>query len=37
MKNVEHFKLGMKFLKKYDVIHETNLLTEWPEFEKYYE
>ena len=37
IKNVEHFKLGIKFLKKYDVIHETSLLTEWPEFEKYYE
>ena len=26
----------IKFLKKYDKIHNTNLLDEWPEFEKYY-
>ena len=37
LKNVEHFRLGIKFLKKYDVIHKTNLLEEWPEFKKYYE
>jgi len=37
LKNVNHFKLGIKFLKKYDNIHETNLLKYWPEFEKYYE
>ena len=36
LKNVEHFNLGIKFLKKYDKIHNTNLLDEWPEFEKYY-
>tara|TARA_B100002019_G_C21251941_1_gene591618 strand:+ start:112 stop:1311 length:1200 start_codon:yes stop_codon:yes gene_type:complete len=36
-KNIDHFKLGVKFLKKYDKIHKTNLLDEWPEFEKYYE
>ena len=37
LKNVNHFKLGMKYLKKYDKIHKTNLLLEWPEFKKYYE
>ena len=36
LKNVEHFKLGIKFLKKYDAIHKTNLLEEYPEFEEYY-
>ena len=36
LKNIDHFKIGMKFLKKYDVIHSTNLLKEWPEFERYY-
>ena len=36
LKNIEHFKLGMKYLKNYDKIHETNLLEEWPEFESYY-
>lgn len=36
LKNVEHFKLGIKFLKKYDKLHDTNLLEEWPEFERYY-
>jgi len=36
LKEIEHFKLGIKFLKKYDIIHKTNLLNEWPEFEKYY-
>ena len=36
LKEIEHFKLGIKFLKKYDIIHKTNLLDEWPEFEKYY-
>ena len=36
LKNIEHFKIGMKFLKKYDAIHNTNLLEEWPEFERYY-
>ena len=37
LKNVDHFKLGIKFLKKYDKIHKTLLTDEWPEFEKYYE
>jgi len=37
MKNVDHFILGIKYLKKYDVIHRTCLLDEWPEFEKYYD
>jgi MoaA/NifB/PqqE/SkfB family radical SAM enzyme len=37
IKNIDHFKLGIKYLKKYDVIHKTNLLDQWPEFEKYYE
>ena len=37
LKNVDHFKLGIKFLKKYDRIHKTDLLEEWPEFKKYYE
>ena len=37
LKNVDHFKLGIKFLKKYDEIHNTNLLKEWPEFKKYYD
>ena len=37
LKNVDHFKLGIKFLKKYDKIHKTLLIDEWPEFEKYYE
>ena len=37
LKELDHFKLGIKFLKKYDDIHNTNLLDEWPEFEKYYE
>ena len=36
LKNINHFKLGMKFLKKYDTIHKTNLLDEWPEFGGYY-
>ena len=36
-KSIEHFILGIKFLKKYDAIHKTYLLDEWPEFEKYYE
>ena len=36
-KSIEHFNLGIKFLKKYDAIHKTYLLDEWPEFEKYYE
>ena len=36
LKNIEHFKLGIKFLKKYDKIHNTSLLEEWPEYEKYY-
>ena len=36
-KNINHFKLGMSFLKKYDKIHDTYLLDEWPEFEKYYD
>ena len=36
-KSIEHFNLGIKFLKKYDAIHKTYLLEEWPEFEKYYE
>ena len=35
-KELGHFKLGIKFLKKYDKIHGTNLLEEWPEFESYY-
>ena len=35
-KEIDHFKLGIKFLKKYDIIHKTNLLDEWPEFERYY-
>ena len=35
-KEINHFKLGIKFLKKYDSIHKTNLLDEWPEFERYY-
>ena len=35
-KNHEHFILGISFLKKYDEIHNTHLLDEWPEFEKYY-
>ena len=33
----EHFVLGIKYLKKYDGLHKTYLLDEWPEFEKYYE
>ena len=37
LKNIDHFKLGIKFLKKYDKIHKTLLTDEWPEFEKYYE
>lgn len=37
LKNVNHFKLGIKFLKKYDKIHNTDLLEEWPEFKNYYE
>ena len=37
LKEIEHFKLGIKYLKKYDIIHNTNLLDEWPEFEKYYD
>ena len=36
LREIDHFKLGIKFLKKYDKIHKTFLLTEWPEFEKYY-
>ena len=36
LREIDHFKLGIKFLKKYDKIHNTFLLTEWPEFEKYY-
>jgi len=36
-KNVNYFKIGIKFLKKYDLIHQTNLINEWPEFEQYYE
>ena len=36
-KNVNYFKIGIKFLKKYDVIHQTNLINEWPEFRQYYE
>lgn len=35
-KNLDHFKIGINYLKKYDIIHNTNLLEEWPEFEKYY-
>ena len=36
LKNKDHFLLGIKYLKKYDKIHNTYLLDEWPEFEKYY-
>ena len=36
LKEHEHFKLGIKYLKKYDIIHNTNLLEEWSEFERYY-
>jgi len=35
-KDIDHFKLGIKYLKNYDKIHNTNLLEEWPEFESYY-
>ena len=34
--NIDHFKLGIQYLKKYDKIHKSNLLDEWPEFERYY-
>ena len=33
----DHFLLGVKYLKKYDEIHKTCLLDEWPEFKEYYE
>ena len=33
----DHFLLGIKYLKKYDEIHKTCLLDEWPEFKEYYE
>tara|TARA_B100001564_G_scaffold317097_1_gene292874 strand:- start:2048 stop:3253 length:1206 start_codon:yes stop_codon:yes gene_type:complete len=36
LREVTHFKLGISYLKKYDKIHNTNLLEEWPEFERYY-
>ena len=37
LREIEHFNLGIKYMKKYDEIHNTNLLDEWPEFEKYYD
>lgn len=37
LRNNEYFKLGIQYLKKYDKIHNTNLLSEWPEFKKYYD
>ena len=36
LREIEHFNLGIKYMKKYDEIHNTNLLDEWPEYEKYY-
>jgi hypothetical protein len=37
LREIVHFTLGIKYMKKYDKIHNTNLLDEWPEFEKYYD
>ncbi len=37
LKNIDYFRIGIKFLKKYDDIHKTNLLEHWPEYENYYE
>lgn len=36
MKNIDYFMLGISFLKKYDEIHNTCLINEWPEFYEYY-
>ena len=36
LKNTYHFSLGIQWLKRYDNIHKTNLLDEYPEFEAYY-
>lgn len=35
--NINYFKLGILYLKKFDEINKTNLLEEWPEFKDYYE